>query len=341
MSAKLICLGDVMLGENLSHYKRGIRATFDHDYRSLISPAFSEMVRKEQADYIFYNLEYCIAPERDFINKSLLENVFKGTPQSLTIFNEAPVIVSIANNHFGQHGPEVCRYTKALLKDKNIHIVGANAEPTRISVKHTTLLFWGVTLVEDKFDGSEYFKSTASSLITQLQLPINKNENEQWVISIHWGDEYLNTPSEEQITLAKSLIDRGFDVIIGHHSHTLQPVEYYREKLIIYSLGNFIFDQNFSKRTSTGLVLSVSLSPNPKIAKAYFSRQKKFIINNLKEVSVSAILLTSTVINYNLKKKVLNYWYRILMKFELIANFNKIDKETMNYFSNKIPKFFN
>lgn len=340
MSAKLICLGDIMLGENLSHYKRGIRSTFDPDYKRLVSPVFSDVVQKENADYIFYNLEYCIAPKNDFLNKTLLENVFKGTPESLSIFNGSPIIVSIANNHFGQHGPDICRYTKMLLQKNNIHIVGATAEPTFININDSMLLFWGVTLVADKYDGSEYFKSTYSSLLDQLKLPAKKNENEQWVISVHWGDEYLNTPSVEQINLAKALIDKGFDVIIGHHSHTLQPVEYYKEKLIIYSLGNFIFDQNFSKRTSTGLVLSISLGLKPLIIKAFLSRQKKFVISRLKEIPVTSILLKNSAINYNFKKKFLNYWYRILMKFELIANFNKIDKETINYFSGKISKFF-
>ena len=338
MSTKLLCLGDIMLGENLSHYKRGIRSHFDPDYTKLVRPVFSDMVLKEKPDLIFYNLEYCITQTEDFLNKSLLENVFKGTPNSLTLFEgNHPIIVSVANNHFGQHGPEVCRFTKNLLKERNIYITGGSSEPTIVNSNGSTLFFWGVTLVGDKYDSSEYFKSTYASLLKELNLP-KKNQNEHWIISVHWGDEYLNTPSEEQLELSKKLIDSGFDLIIGHHSHTLQPVEYYKEKLIIYSLGNFIFDQNFSKRTTTGLVLNVLLDSHPTISKAFFSRQKDYIIYKLKEVSIKKILLKKSSINYHFKKKFLNYWYRILMKIELIQHFKDIDKETINYFSNKLGK---
>lgn len=337
MSTKLLCLGDIMLGENLSHYKRGIKSTFDPDYKKLLDPVFSDMLLKEKPDLIFYNMEYCITQKEDFNNKTLLENVFKGTPDSLSLFQDFPIIVSVANNHFGQHGPDVCRFTKNLLKEKNILYTGGSSSPTVVNSNGSQFLIWGVTLIGDKYDSSEYFKSSYKTLLKELNLP-QKSENEKWVISVHWGDEYLDTPSEEQINLSRQLVDSGFDLIIGHHSHTLQPVEFYKEKLIIYSLGNFLFDQNFSKRTSTGLVLTVLLKANPTIIKAYFSRQKKYIIHKLKEVDVKKIELKKSAFNYQLKKKLLNYWYRILMKIELIQHYKKIDSETINYFSNKLRK---
>jgi poly-gamma-glutamate synthesis protein (capsule biosynthesis protein) len=62
------------------------------------------------------------------------------------------------------------------------------------------------------------------------------------ICSIHWGLEFLDYPAPEQIKLAHALIDVGVDVIFGHHSHVLQPVESYKNGLIFYSLGNFAFD---------------------------------------------------------------------------------------------------
>ena len=68
------------------------------------------------------------------------------------------------------------------------------------------------------------------------------------IISLHWGAEYVNAPSNMQVQIAHGLVEAGADIIMGHHSHTPQPLEWhYREDgsrgLIIYSLGNFLSDQ--------------------------------------------------------------------------------------------------
>jgi len=68
------------------------------------------------------------------------------------------------------------------------------------------------------------------------------------IISIHWGAEYVNQPTVAQVRFARALSEAGADIIMGHHSHTPQPIEWhYREDgtrgLIIYSLGNFLADQ--------------------------------------------------------------------------------------------------
>ena len=68
------------------------------------------------------------------------------------------------------------------------------------------------------------------------------------IISLHWGAEYVNYPTNMQMQIARGLIDAGADIIMGHHSHTPQPLEWhYRgdgsRGLIIYSLGNFLADQ--------------------------------------------------------------------------------------------------
>jgi len=80
------------------------------------------------------------------------------------------------------------------------------------------------------------------------------------VVSIHWGEEYETSPSTLQRKIAYELIDAGADLVIGHHPHVIQEVEVYGNGLIAYSLGNFIFDQNFSEETSRGLILEVVFS---------------------------------------------------------------------------------
>jgi hypothetical protein len=75
---------------------------------------------------------------------------------------------------------------------------------------------------------------------------------------VHWGREYYLAPSTDQRRAAHDLVDAGFDLVIGTHSHVLVPAEVYRGKLIAYSLGNFLARVT-SPATSVGAVLEVDL----------------------------------------------------------------------------------
>jgi poly-gamma-glutamate synthesis protein (capsule biosynthesis protein) len=77
------------------------------------------------------------------------------------------------------------------------------------------------------------------------------------VVNIHWGEEYEADPNNRQKEMAHLLIDAGADVIIGHHPHVVQTIETYKNKPIFYSLGNFIFDQYFSKETQRSLAVEI------------------------------------------------------------------------------------
>ncbi len=86
------------------------------------------------------------------------------------------------------------------------------------------------------------------------------------VVNVHWGVEYTHTPNNAQKSLAKKMADWGADLIIGHHPHVLQPLEWIktddgREVLCAYSLGNFISAQSMGPRMVGG-ILDVTFSKN-------------------------------------------------------------------------------
>lgn len=66
-----------------------------------------------------------------------------------------------------------------------------------------------------------------------------KDRSDFVVVSVHWGREYEDIPSEGQRELGHNIIDAGADLVIGHHPHTAQAIEIYNDKYIFYSLGNF------------------------------------------------------------------------------------------------------
>lgn len=77
------------------------------------------------------------------------------------------------------------------------------------------------------------------------------------IANVHWGDEYKIVQNDYQIKTAQFLIDNGVDLIIGHHPHVVQPLDFYKGKPIFYSLGNFVFDQTEPKETKMGLSIGV------------------------------------------------------------------------------------
>ena len=79
------------------------------------------------------------------------------------------------------------------------------------------------------------------------------------IVSFHWGTEYTGQAGSEQRSLAHAAIDAGADLVLGHHPHVIQGLEIYKNRLIAYSLGDFVFD-HYSRQTGEAFVLRVTLT---------------------------------------------------------------------------------
>lgn len=90
------------------------------------------------------------------------------------------------------------------------------------------------------------------------------------VLLLHWAGRHEGSyyPQHDQRLSAKRLIDHGVDLIVGHHSHTVQPFEYINGKYVFYSIGNFCFDnitsdnriKFLSKKNKKGVILKINFS---------------------------------------------------------------------------------
>jgi poly-gamma-glutamate capsule biosynthesis protein CapA/YwtB (metallophosphatase superfamily) len=78
------------------------------------------------------------------------------------------------------------------------------------------------------------------------------------IVVPHWGDEYEHVANQAQVAQAHAFIDAGAHLVVGAHPHVVQNIEVYRGRAIFYSLGNFMFDQNFSWATQHGLAVKVT-----------------------------------------------------------------------------------
>lgn len=100
---------------------------------------------------------------------------------------------------------------------------------------------------------------TSDEATIERKIKAAKAQCDVVLVNVHWGSEYTTTPAQEQRTLAKKMADWGANVIIGHHPHVLQPVEWIENSdgtrtLVAYSLGNFISQQNTAARVIGGML---------------------------------------------------------------------------------------
>lgn len=169
---------------------------------------------------------------------------------------------NLANNHILDQGDRGVAETKANLdllnfyysgcEDKNIN---KDCSSTIIKINNKKIGLAGFDMVYGGFD-----KDKARKIINDLS-----NSVDFVVVNIHWGIEYQHQFNKIQQTTARSLIDAGADVIIGHHPHIVQGIEIYKGKRIFYSLGNFIFDQYepyFPPDNSEGLAVEIIIKNN-------------------------------------------------------------------------------
>lgn len=123
------------------------------------------------------------------------------------------------------------------------------------------------------------FKLPTSSELDQIKL---YSKYFPTIVMPHHGAEYKTKPDNIGRNLFKSMIDKGADMVIGDHPHTTQEVEAYKGKLIVYSMGNFIFDQQFSYDVSRSVAIKNvfsfdvnSIDPYLKLVKDYNCNQYK------------------------------------------------------------------
>jgi poly-gamma-glutamate synthesis protein (capsule biosynthesis protein) len=146
-------------------------------------------------------------------------------------------MLSIANNHRFDCGSEGQPETASILSNLGLTPIGPGPEPVYRQVNGLKLAFFSFDDILMPLDGAAVAQAIRSAL----------SDDRLVVVSLHWGLEYQAGPSDRQKTLAQQFAEAGAALIIGTHPHVLQPaawIETARGKtLVLYSLGNALFDQ--------------------------------------------------------------------------------------------------
>ncbi len=210
-------------------------------------PYLKTFKKTRDADLTVANLESPLIQDCPITDEGM---VFCGASENVQGLVFAGIdIVSIANNHFANYGEEGIRKTVDLLTKNNINTVGLDTILVR-EIKDTKFGFLAYNDIEKNQAGI----NNVDEEKIKKDIKNAKKISDLVIIIFHWGEEYRDLPDDRQKTLAHFAVDNGADLIIGNHPHWIQPLEIYKNKIIVYAHGNFVFDQMWSLKTRQGII---------------------------------------------------------------------------------------
>lgn len=223
------------------------------DYNAMVDdkgPDFLFAGVKEKiaaSDVCFGNLETVLSKAGTPVSGKLC---LRGAPHYLNAVKKAGInVVSLANNHAFDFGVEAWSDVVAQLEDFDIKHAGAgldqteSRQPALLEIRGMKLGFLAYS--SRTTNGSAYATAATPGVapldedIVLADVAHWQNKVDHLFVSVHWGVEYAEYPTPDQVSLGRKIIDAGARGVIGHHPHILQGFEAYRGGYIFYSLGNF------------------------------------------------------------------------------------------------------
>jgi poly-gamma-glutamate capsule biosynthesis protein CapA/YwtB (metallophosphatase superfamily) len=252
---KLITVGDIYLGGRMQEY-----VIKDPSY-----PFAATLSVLKDADLLLGNLEVPLSLR----GKVWLDKTYtlQSDPRGVHALNTGNFhVVTLANNHIMDFGPDALYQTISVLKEHGILHAGAGAnlsEARKPAMAKTGDLTFAILAYNNtfplEFNAGLKKPGTAYGKLPLIVDDIKKAKEDGAdfvVVTFHWSAELLEYPKDYQRQFAHKCIDAGALLVIGHHPHVLQGLEVYREGLIAYSLGNFAFG-TFSSRVKDSIILQL------------------------------------------------------------------------------------
>lgn len=242
--------GDVNLAEDwntMEYYRQQENGIYD-----CIDPKLIGMM--QEADLMCLNMEFSMSSVGSPMEGKAY--TFRADPSRAAILQELGVdLVNLANNHVYDYGTDAFLDTLSVLKNEELPYVGAGAdaqeaerpfyielEGKRIAVVSATRAEKYILTPEAAEDSPGVFRCYDTERL--LEVVREADETADFVIAyIHWGTEYSEELEEAQTTGARELAEAGADVVLGAHPHCLQGAEFCAGVPVLYSLGNFWFNE--------------------------------------------------------------------------------------------------
>jgi hypothetical protein len=247
----IIFTGDVMLGRNVEVLMRreGNEYPFKGISLSSLAPNAAVVGNFESAMSIPH------IPTPALQMKFSVDDVFLSTVEQagFTHFSQA-------NNHALDYGESGFLTTNESLKRRGIVPFGQGNVLNEASISYLESDGKVVAIIGLNTTARIPSREEVTSVFTKAA-----QHSQMQIAYIHWGTEYELVHSRSQELFAKELVKAGADLVIGHHPHVVQDIAIVDGVVVCYSLGNFVFDQYFSKEVQEGLVLSLTLDSDPRL----------------------------------------------------------------------------
>ena len=228
--------GDVTIGGDKRKKNKSIfDKQLDKEPSGLNFPLENVRALFEEDDMTLVNFEGTLTGTRSATKNSFS---FAAPPEYVQVLTSGDVeAVSLENNHVMDHGKQGYQDTCDTLAGAGIAYsghLGSSIFTTDTGVNIGMLSY-------QTFNGN--YANIYESIEGDIQA-LRDSGCQLVIVSYHWGDEKDYVPNERQVPLGRTTIDAGADLVIGHHSHRINPIEEYNGKYICYSLGNFSFAGN-------------------------------------------------------------------------------------------------
>lgn len=244
-------IGDVSLADNWY-----IMPKYDERGKKVLGILSNDVVTTmTSSDIMIANSEFTVSERGEKLSGK--QYTFRANPKRLSIYYEMGIdLVTLANNHVYDFGKNAFLDMLDSFNEYEIPYIGAGKNLTEAEKPYYFIIngykfaFVNATRAEKyimtpeaKENTPGVFRCYDSTNLVNLIKEVKKNSD--YVITIiHFGKEGSHDLEKEQIDVAKKSLDAGANVVVGHHAHTLQGVEIYNDKPIIYNLGDFIFNAN-------------------------------------------------------------------------------------------------
>jgi poly-gamma-glutamate capsule biosynthesis protein CapA/YwtB (metallophosphatase superfamily) len=252
----LVAVGDIMLGRGVLNQMTA-RNDFRFPYRAIKSELDAGDVRVANLECMVTDL---VQPPSDPATFTFICPTKGMDGLTYAGFD----ILTLANNHSNGEGQAVFNDMRNLLKRHGVlHCGGGDnlAQATAPAIAtakgvRVAILSYDNIMPQGPF-ATESSWGLAPIDVNRLPSDIAaaRKKADLVIPYFHWGIEYTNDPTTYQQNVARAAIDAGADMVLGNHPHWTQGIERYKGKLIIYSMGNFVFDQDWSEETMEGMLL--------------------------------------------------------------------------------------
>lgn len=241
----MVAVGDVFLGEHPVTLGHGVATIARKNGCEFLFEKVKHYL--QDAHVVCANLEGIISPKLEG-ESGITSAAFWGDPTCAPVLRNVGFnCLFLANNHTIQHGKNALQRTCDLLDVNGIRWTGFNPAvpdqplPAIFEINDLRIGFLAYCETQQYHLENQLLPHISPASV-EAGVRKLREQCDVVVISLHWGDEFIDYPSPAQIKLARSIIDAGATMVLGHHSHTMQGMEHYGGGLIAYSLGSFIKD---------------------------------------------------------------------------------------------------